>query len=60
MFKNRIPRRILGPEREEQEAGENYLYFSLDIIRMIKLRRMRGAEHVSHILLGYVRNAYNV
>jgi hypothetical protein len=46
--------------REYQEAGENYLYFSLDNIRMIKSRRMRGAEHVSHILAGYMRNAHNV
>jgi hypothetical protein len=56
MFENRILWRIVGPGRE---AGGNYLYFSLDIIRMIKSRKMRGAQ-VSHILLGYVRNAYNV
>jgi hypothetical protein len=57
IFENKILRRIFGPEREEQEAGENYLYFSLDIIRMIKSSWMRGAEHVSHMFFYLVCEA---
>jgi len=34
------------------------LYASLNIIRVIKSRRMRWAEHISHIR--GMRNAYNI
>jgi hypothetical protein len=48
-------RRIFGPEREEVSEGwrqlhheELYkLYASLDIVRVIKLRRMRWVVHMA-------------
>jgi hypothetical protein len=55
MFENRVLRRIFGPKRDEvtgdwrklhNEELHN-LYFSPNIIRMIKSRRMRWAGHVA-------------
>jgi hypothetical protein len=55
MFENRVLRRIFGPNRDEV-TGEwrklhneeiHNLYSSPTIIRMVKLRRMRWAEHVA-------------
>jgi hypothetical protein len=49
VFENRVPRRIFGPKRDEvtgdwkklhNEEFHN-LYFSPNIIRMIKSRRLR-------------------
>jgi hypothetical protein len=49
VFKNRVLRRIFGPKRDEVRGGWKKLhdeelhglYFSPNIIRMIKSRRMR-------------------
>jgi hypothetical protein len=57
VFENRVLRRIFGPKRDEvtgnwrklhNEELHN-LYFSRNIIRMIKSRRMRGARHVGRM-----------
>jgi hypothetical protein len=50
VFENRVLRRISGPEREEVEGGWRRLhneehhntYASLNIVKVIKSRRMRG------------------
>ena len=55
MFENRVLRRIFGPKRDEvtrewrklHNEELNDLYSSPNIIRVIKLRRMRWAEHVA-------------
>jgi hypothetical protein len=55
MFKNRMLRRIFRPGRDEV-TGEwrelyndelNYLYSSLNIVQMIKSRRMKWVGHVA-------------
>ena len=65
-FENMVLRRIFGPRRDEV-TGEwrrlhneelNDLYSSPNIVRVIKSRRMRWAEHVAHI--GEERGAYRV
>jgi hypothetical protein len=57
VFENRVLRRIFGPKRDEA-TGEwrrlhnkelNDLYSSLNIIRLIKSRRVEWAGHVAHI-----------
>jgi hypothetical protein len=57
VFENRVLRRIFGPKRDEvtgewkkshNEELQN-LYSSLDIIRQVKLRRMRWAGHVARM-----------
>jgi hypothetical protein len=54
-FENRALRRIFGPSRDENiniwkelhsEASHNNC-FSLNVIRMLKSRRMRRTEHVA-------------
>jgi hypothetical protein len=66
MFENRVLRRIFGPKRDEvtgdwrklhNEELHN-LYSSPNIIRVIKSRRMRWAEHV--VRMGPKRNAYMI
>jgi hypothetical protein len=66
VFENRVLRRIFGPKKEEV-TGEwrklhneelHNLYSSPNIIRMIKSRRMRWAEHVAR--MGENRNAYRI
>jgi hypothetical protein len=61
-----VLRRIFGPRRDEvmgdwrklyNEELHN-LYFSPNIIRMIKSRRMRWAGHVAR--MGETRNAYRI
>jgi hypothetical protein len=62
VFENRMLRRIFGPKREvtggwtklHNEELHNF-YSSLNIIRMIKSRRMRCAGHVAR--MGEKRNA---
>jgi len=53
VFENRVPRRIFGPKRDgvpgewrEIYVELNDLYYSPNIIRVIKSRRMRWAGHV--------------
>jgi hypothetical protein len=55
VFENRVLRRIFGPKRDEV-TGEwrklhneelNGLYYSPNIVRVIKSRRMRWAGHVA-------------
>ena len=57
VFENRVLRRIFGPKRDEV-TGEwrklhneelNNLYSSPNIVRLIKSRRMRWAEHVARM-----------
>ena len=66
MFENRVLRRIFGRKRDEV-TGErrklhneelNDIYFSPNIIRVIKLRKMRWAGHVAHV--GDSRSVYRV
>jgi hypothetical protein len=66
VFENRMLRRIFGPKRDEV-TGEwrklhneelRDLYSSPSIIRIIKLRRMKGAGHVAR--MGEKRNAYRL
>jgi hypothetical protein len=56
VFENRILRRISGPKREEDGSwrklhnDELYiLYSSLNIVRVIKSRRMRWTGHVARM-----------
>jgi hypothetical protein len=66
VFENRVLRRIFGPKRDKV-AGEwrklrnkelNDLYTSPNIIRLIKSRRMKWAEHVAG--MGERRGIYRV
>jgi len=66
VFENRLLRRIFGPKRDEV-TGEwrklhneelNNLYFSPNIVRVIKSRRMRWAGHVAR--MGKGRGVYRV
>jgi hypothetical protein len=65
VFENRVLRRIFGPKRDEVE-GEwklhseelDNLYSSQDIMRQVKLKRMRWAGHVTRI--GEERKVYKV
>jgi hypothetical protein len=57
VFENRVLRRIFGPKRDEVTGGWrklrneelHNLYSSPSIIRMIKSRRIRWAEHIARI-----------
>jgi hypothetical protein len=66
VFENMVLRRIFGPRRDEV-TGEwrrlhnlelNDLYSSPNIVRVIKLRRMRWAGHVAR--MGEERGLYRV
>jgi hypothetical protein len=66
VLENRVLRRISGPKRDEV-TGEwrklhneelNELYCSPNIVRVIKLRRMRWAGHV--VRMGEIRDVYMV
>jgi len=66
VFENRMLRRIFGPKRDEV-TGEwrklhneelNNLYFSPNIVRVIKSRRMRWEGHVAR--MGEGRGVYRV
>jgi hypothetical protein len=66
VFENRVLRRIFGPKRDEVtgerrklHSGELHnLYLSPNIIRQIKLRRMRWAGHVAR--MGEGRKVFKV
>ena len=67
VFHNRVLRIILWPKRDEvtRESGENYimesfydLYYSPNIVWVIKSRRMRWAGHVAR--MGEKRAVYRV
>jgi hypothetical protein len=56
VFENRVLRRIFGPKREEDGSRRKLhndehhsLYSSLNIVRVIKSRRMRWAGHVARM-----------
>jgi hypothetical protein len=61
VFGNRVLRRIFGPKKDEVTGGGRKLhneelhglYSSPSIVRVIKARRMRWAEHVAR--MGEVR-----
>jgi hypothetical protein len=66
VFENRVLKRIFGPMRDEV-TGEwrkirkeelHDLYSSLSIIRIMKVRKMRWAEHVAR--MGEKRNVYRL
>jgi hypothetical protein len=54
-FKNRVFRRIFGSKREEDglwrklHNDELHNLYSSNIVRVIKLRRMRWVGHVAHM-----------
>jgi hypothetical protein len=66
VFENRVRRRIFGPKRDEVKGEWRKLhnkelhnfYFSPNVIRQIKSRRMRWAGHVAR--MGEERNVYTV
>jgi hypothetical protein len=66
VFENRAWKRIFGPKRAEvtkewrklHNEELNDLYSSLNIVRVIKSRRMRLAGHVAH--MGEKRGVYRV
>jgi hypothetical protein len=56
VFENSVLRKIFGPKREEDGSWRKLhndephdLYSSLNIVRVIKSRRMRWAGHVAHM-----------
>jgi hypothetical protein len=66
VFENRVLRRIFEPKMGEMVEGWRKLYneelhnkySSSNIIRIIKLRRMRWTRHVAR--MGDKRNAYRI
>jgi hypothetical protein len=66
VFENRVLRRIFGPKRDEATGDWrrthneelNDLYSSPNIIRVIKLKRIRWAGHVAR--MGEKRGAYRI
>ena len=65
VFENRILRRIFGPKRDEHGEWRRLhneelhsLYLSPNILRIIKSRRLRWAEHVARMEEG--RSALNM
>jgi hypothetical protein len=65
VFENRVLRKIFGPKREEDGSWRKLhnnelhdLYYSPNIVRVIKSTRMRWAGHVAR--MGEGRNAYRV
>jgi hypothetical protein len=66
VFENRVLRRIFGPKRDEVAGGWrrlhneelHNLYASLNIIRVIKSRKMSWAGHIA--CMGGMENVYKV
>ena len=63
-FENRVLRRIFGPKRDEVTGEKLYseklndLYCSPNVVRVIKLRRMKWAGHVACMSEG--RGVYRI
>jgi hypothetical protein len=56
VFENRVLRRIFGPEREEDRSWRKLhndelhnLYSSPNIVRVIKVRRLRWVRHLARM-----------
>jgi hypothetical protein len=66
MFEKKVLRRIIGPKRDEMSGEWRKLYneelrdlhSSPSIIKVIKSRKMKWADHVARI--GEKRNAYRL
>jgi hypothetical protein len=65
VFENRVLRKIFGPKREEDGSWRKIhndelhsLYSSPNIVRVIKSRSMRWAEHVAR--MGEGRGIYRI
>jgi hypothetical protein len=65
VFENRVLRRIFGPKREADGSWRKLhndelhnLYSSINIVRVIKSRRMRWAEHVARMGKGEVFTSF--
>jgi hypothetical protein len=65
VFENRVPRRILGPKREDVAGGwkrlhneELYNIYASPNIMVIKSRRMMWARHATR--MGDMRNEYKI
>jgi len=66
VFENRVLRRIFGPKRAEvtgewrkiRNVGLSYMYSSLNIVRVIKSRKIRWVGHVARV--GQRRGVYRV
>jgi hypothetical protein len=65
VFENRVLKKIFGPKKEEDGSWRKLhndelqsLYSSPNIVRVIKLRRMRWAGHVA--CMGQGRSVYRV
>jgi hypothetical protein len=65
VFENRVLRRIFGPKREEDGTRRilhndefHSLYYSQNIVRVIKSRRMRRVRHMKRMREG--RGVYRV
>jgi hypothetical protein len=66
VFENRVMRRVFGPKREEvagdwrrlQNEELHKLYYSLNIIGVVKSRRVRWAESLAR--MGDMRNACQI
>jgi hypothetical protein len=59
VFENRVLRKIFGPKREEDGSWRKLhndelhsLYSSPNIVRVIKSRRMRWADHLEDLGVG--------
>jgi hypothetical protein len=62
MFENRVLRRIFGPKRDEITGKWRKLHneelndlYSPNIVRVVKLRKMRWAQHVARIGEGSIQ-----
>jgi hypothetical protein len=65
IFENSVLRRIFGPKRDKDGLWRKLyndelhsLYSSLNIVRMIKSRRMRWVGHMAH--MGEGRGVYRI
>jgi hypothetical protein len=66
VFENRVLRRIFGPKSGEvtgewgklHNAEPNCVYFSANIVRVIKLRRMRWVGRVTRMGRGEVYTGF--